>query len=179
MNKELVVTKNFDGTVDIIILNLGRKFSQEQILALPDIKYYTDNGVEVCFCNKSELPDLKKIESRKQLFHDGNNVKVDVAWEKNLMPDQLIKRKHLKKLHDKIREELSKESPDTIKISKFQHEYADHSNIKAGIHNEDSHWAELSLKKLDEKVANGEPDKPIIREKLLGKINQLKQEKGE
>lgn len=117
--------------------------------------------------------DKSDLESRKQLYCDGQKIKKDLEWKIRLMPDQLIKRKHLNKLHSKIDEELEKQNPDSIALMKLHQEREFWKSKKCGAHNDCKETSKLALKNLDKKVSDGEPDKPVIRQKLLAKIAEL------
>ena len=95
------------------------------------------------------------------------NLKQDKGWNVRLMPDFLIKQKHLIKLNQKIDQELSKENPDSIKLMKHHRE----KELCSSFTGKD--WAEKALANLDERVAGGEPDKPKIRKALKQKIKEL------
>lgn len=107
-----------------------------------------------------------------KLYFDGelhaDNLKIDTNWEVLLMPVQIIKGKHLAKINQDIDAELAKETPDSILVAKKQRELE-----KAKAYPDPS-WYQIALANLDAKVAKGEPDKPVIRQKLQAKIDALR-----
>lgn len=140
------------------------------------LKPYLDQGLEWFMCDNDDLPPKSTLESRKQWYHDGNTVKADLSWEIRLMPDQLIKRKHIKRLQAQIGQELEKENPDPVALVKLQRKCDQCKEKKAGNQNEDAYWLEVAQANLDERAAKGESDKPLIREKLTAKLKELKNE---
>lgn len=96
------------------------------------------------------------------------NLKQDVSWEKCLMPSYLIRGKHISKLEKTLDNLISNNISDPLEILKLQREKEKSLKFSK------EEWHEQALKNLDARVANGEPDKPVIREKLLAKIEQLK-----
>lgn len=122
-----------------------------------------------------ESPKIDEGNSGKlqeQYYFDGEckdeNLKFDEGWNYCLMPSFLINKKHNKKLNDKASDILSLENLDQINLYKINREK---EKIKSYTELE---WHEQALKNLDDRVLNGEPDKPLIREKLLAKIQELK-----
>lgn len=174
MSKIIIVKKN-DGGVAKVIPN-HNKYGDDKITysECKGLKPYIEQGLEWFLCDNDDLPSKEGLESRKQLYHDGNSVKVDTDWSIRLMPDQLIKKKYLKKLSEKIDAELDSNVQDPINVIKLQRQYEVCKSKKAGIHNEDCFWTELALDSLDSRVTGGESDKPKIREKLNAKIQELK-----
>ncbi|NIQ92437.1 MAG: hypothetical protein GWN93_27030 [Deltaproteobacteria bacterium] len=114
--------------------------------------------------------DKSDLESRKQLYWEGDEIKKDYAWEKRLMPNQLIKRKHIKRLRKKVGDELARTSPNPIDAIAKLLELDECRIEKAGTSNEELFWVEKAVANLDE---DGH-DKPEIRKKLQDKIKELK-----
>jgi len=132
--------------------------------------------LEYCDVEDSSVlkhPNSKEGEYFEALFFDGNcelgNLKYDSGWNVQLMPDHLIKRKQIEKLKQKLDGELAKQTPDAIIIAKTQRECEKLKGVKAGSNNDNLVWTNIALQNLDERVAKGEPDKPLIRQKLLEK----------
>lgn len=121
---------------------------------------------------KDKIPQLSPGESSHQYYFDGDmkieNLKIDKDWKICLMSRNIIKQKHLKNLNDKIDKELEKQNSDPIQIAKLQREKEKCQTFS------EREWYEQALKNLDERVAGGEEDKPIIRKKLEDKIKELK-----
>lgn len=172
-----IIIKKEDGGIIKLIPN-HNKYGDNKIpySECKGLKPYIEQGLEWFLCDNDNLPSKEGLESRKQLYHDGDSVKVDTDWSVRLMPDQLIKKKHLKKLSEKIDAELDSNVQDPINVIKLQRQYEFCKSKKAGVHNEDNFWSELALENLDARVENGESDKKTIRKKLKEKIKELKGE---
>ena len=169
-----IIVKKLDGGIIRIIPNhriYGNEENKRPYSECKGLQSYIDQGFEWFICDHSNLPSKLEMESRKQWYHDGNVVKCDKDWIIRLMPDQLIKRKHIKRIQAKIDAELEKEAPDSVALIRLQRDCDKCGEIKAGPQNENKLWSEIALQNLDERVANGEPDKPLIRQKLMEKIN--------
>lgn len=108
--------------------------------------------------------DKSDLESRKQLYVDGETIKKDLDWEKRLMPDQLIKKKEIAGISKKMKTET-----DPVKIAVFMSDLEEIKSKEAGIDNEEKYWAEKALAGLD----RAEKDKPEVRTKLEQKIQDL------
>lgn len=179
----IVIQKKPDGGIKIHILHSG-KFTKD---ASDKSKRHFTKAKALKNLNSNdyflvdENPKPKDIESRKQLYwendSDGNpRVKIDYSWEKRIMPDQLVKKKYLARLNKNFTDSVNEQNPDTIKCLKLYSKIEECKNIKAGIHNESSFWTQVAIDGLDEKVAKGEIDKPLIRQKLIEKLNELKRD---
>ena len=168
--KQIIVKKN-DGGIVIITPNHDKYGDQEGKRPFSEcngLGPYLREGLEWFVCNNSDLPQKSQMESRVQWYHDGNIVKVDSEWLIRIMPIQLIRKKHQAGCDKKIDAELAKENPDVITIAKLQREK---EKCKGWTENE---WYEQALKNIDERVADGEADKPLIRKKLTEKIEGIK-----
>jgi len=108
------------------------------------------------------------LETREQIYYDGNNLKIDLPWEIMLMPLQVIKDRHIKKLNQKIQDQLNSANHDVIKILTLNQEK---DVCKSW---DDLRWDQQALINLDERVSDGDEDKPNIREQLLVIIQQIK-----
>lgn len=117
-----------------------------------------------------EESDLPAHEYHESLYFDGDcikeNLKVDTSWEVQLMPEGLIKEKHLTRVNTKLDQELNKQTPSLLDVVKLQRKKEKAKDFKT------KEWYQQALANLDERVANGEPDKPLIRQKLQEKINE-------
>jgi len=138
----------------------------------PETKVYSDAGHD--WFPHDGVVDESGIESSAQLYHDGTNeIKKDLNWEIKLMPDYIIKNKHLERIRADLDTELEKINPDAVKVVKMQRDLDKHKEIKAGGHNEDPVWINVAIANLDKRVAKGEADKPGIRQKLIDKKAEL------
>lgn len=180
MGNKVIIVKKEDGGVVRIIPNHAKygegldKDGQPKkpFTELDDLKKYIAQGLKWFACDNNDLPAKSAMESRKQWYHDGDKVKVDTNWELRVMPDHLIKKKQLKKLAAKLDQCI--DSGDALEALKAHRDHEKCKTMEAGIHNEDKVWTELALANLDKRVADGQADKPVIREKLLKKIKELK-----
>lgn len=99
-----------------------------------------------------------------QLELNGDSVVVNENKDKGMMPSHIIKAKHYYRMMEKIEDEMAKESPDMMVVTRYQLESEackKYSEIEC---------YEQALKNLDE---DGH-DKPVIRQKLDAKITELK-----
>lgn len=128
-------------------------------------------------CKSSNFIDVEESliplpeDSNHQLFFDGEisvqNLKRDKDGAVKIYPLSLLRNKFLKEINSKIDTELEKESPDSISIVRLQREKEKLILLT------DKELYEKAIAGLDERVAGGEPDKPLIREKLQAKIKEL------
>lgn len=125
-------------------------------------------GLDYIIMNLEDLPEQKEGFYHEQLHFEGDSLRVDSQWNKQLMPPFLIKQKHLKKIDEKLDLELQKVDPDMVELIKLNR-----NKEKIPSFN-DLQMLELALQGLDERVRGGESDKPIIREKLNNKIRDLR-----
>jgi hypothetical protein len=104
-------------------------------------------------------------------YLDGNgNIQVDTSWDMKLMPKQLIHSKNIVLKNSIIDSELDNETPDLLKIIRASRSIDKvKSEARAGSV-ETKYIYEQALANLDARVANGEPDKAVIRQKLEAKI---------
>ncbi len=107
-------------------------------------------------------------ESRVQIYHDGENLKLDLGWEHRLMPVAVIKRRHLIKLESQLSQSLSVDDVDYKTALSLLCER------DACAQWSDSQWYQKALEHLNARVSDGDGDKPKIRQKLLSKIQELK-----
>lgn len=122
-------------------------------------------GLEYIDLKASDVPvSNSRTGNYQEMIHfDGSckkeNLKQDKNWEAVLMPTFLIQQKHYARVNKKINSES---------VFSYQLEKEKCKNWS------EYEWYEQALKNLDERVADGEPDKPQIREKLKAKIKKLK-----
>lgn len=146
-----------------------RDFREDRVF-----KKYLEMGYDYFVTDMKNIPSKKGIESRKQLYHDGDEVKFDSKWEYRLMPDQLIKSKHITRLNSKLDKLLSSKNADPIEALRIAREIEKHKAVAAGPHNTDLHWLKVADSNLDERVKSGESDKPKIRKAIKAKLEDLK-----
>lgn len=150
-----IIVKNEDRSVSIIHPNQKkygegkRPYSEYPTLTKESVWFWTDQKID-----KSDL------ESRAQLYWDGESVKKDIGWDVAVMPVDVLCRKHRSRCDKKLDDELAKEAPDPIKIAKIQREK------EKCLSWTDKEWYQQALKNMDE---DGH-DKKLIRKKLKEKL---------
>lgn len=117
--------------------------------------------------------NLPQTDDGMKRYIEGGVWKVDSDWSKKIMPKKNILLKKREKLVIEMDSELSKENPDIAKIIKINRDLNDKFHPKKYKEWNDVAVYELALQGLDERVQNNEPDKPLIRQKLQTKINEL------
>lgn len=169
----------FDNEVETYFFIWKKKMSDETELEFMDRMSINHpncpekfKNVPFVDLNENEIPT--NIDPDIPLFFDGLNIKRDIGFENYLMRLPILEKKHLKILNNKIKDEFNKEKiADPVKLVRLQWERDDCKNWTT------KQWYEQALKNLDERVAGGESDKPVIREKLLAKIEELKTKEKE
>lgn len=167
-NEKIITVEKQRKVLKTRVVQVKKSFLVKTIRPYSECKAlqpYIEQGFEWFW--QDEQVDKSDIESRKQLYHDGNQIKKDLSWEIKLMPDQLIKKKHTRALNAELEIHLS--NNDTLNALKKQREIEKIKDIKAGPHNEDSFWLQKSL----DGLSRASIDKPIIRKKLQDKIAEL------
>jgi hypothetical protein len=168
--KKIIVVKT-DGSISIIHPNQkkygdedGKKpYSECKMLQLyPDQEWFVTDQV----IDKSDL------ESRKQLYVEAGTteIKKDLTWEKMLMPDQLIKRKHLKALQKEFEEELEKSNADPLVCMRLNSQINKDAERPAGPNNDSEFWSAKAL----ERLSKASKAKPEIEAKLNAKLAKLR-----
>ena len=127
-----------------------------------------------------EISELKKFESKdsyhEMIYFDGdcniNNLKQDKSWENCLMPTFLLRKKGIARNIKDVEVELEKKKPSTVKLAKLQYKL---TKLKKMVPTEqhNTFWVREALDGLDKRVAEGKPDKPIIRNKLEEKLKKF------
>lgn len=151
------------------------------------LQEHIDKGRDWFVCENDDLPKKSEIESRKQLYHDGYAVKIDTDWSRRLMPAHCVRKRHLAIFDKEIDAELNGQDVDIKKISNVQRqrEMVQIKRCTCPLVARDTcactcgyelFWAETALQNLDKRVAKGESDKPVIREKLQQILQKLKKE---
>jgi len=131
------------------------------------------NGLESIILDDSEIPisNSQTGNYHEMIYFDGpctkENLKQDKNWEVMLMPVFLIKQTYEKRLNEKIDLELNKEDSDLKQIFKWQQE------LKSLSEYSDLKWYQQALINLEDSVRLGNPDKPLIKQKLNAKISSL------
>ena len=171
---EMLVKDEVEGNV---VVRKLKKYSESMAF-----KKIEEQGFKYKQCDGKF--DKSEIESRAQIYWEdlpnGDfEVKKDLTWDVKIMPDEIIKKKLLKKLQKSLDEELAKNDGDAFSALRLHREIEKLKSIKATNQNENPFWIEKAIEGLDTKVANGESDKSKIRKILKDKIKQLKKTKGE
>lgn len=144
--------------------------------------------LEYILIDKADAPESNSNNNNwhEMIYFDGPctlaNLKQDKEWDVQLMPVPLILSEGFNYFSNEIDLELEKPQPGFLKLTQCQSEINRlHKCIrKMGEGGELKKKEALidiykfSLERLDEKVNNGKPDKPLVRNKLNAKITQLK-----
>lgn len=136
----------------------------------------------------SQLPSEASDEFfHEQLYVNGSfsieNLVVDSSWNERLMPNFLIRKKRINRINQLIDNELNEVDPDMISVIRLNREKELLSDAKwlsktltpQQVAANDLQMAQLALSELDARVASGESDKPVIRQKLQDKISLLQE----
>lgn len=186
MSKVIVVKKEDGGVVLIYPSELfGEEEGQRPFSSCPALLTHIEQGRSWFICDSTEIQNLSNRESRKQLYHDGDTVKVDKNWGIRLMPSHCIKSRHIESIDTRIDALLSSNVTDPMEVVKYQREKEKCLNVKCKCPRElrllacecghDEFWYDIALKNLDKRVAKGESDKPLIRQKLNKQIKKFKE----
>lgn len=164
------VWKKRDGGVVYNHLPDSHGFKPEEY-PLPKASWVNDT-VGYFIVDDSDLVKLAEGEYFEQLYLEGEeisiaNLKKDTSWENMLMPDFLVKRKYLSHLKQKIDDEINKQTPDVVVLTKLNCEIDNCLRNSSELF-----WAEKAIEGLT-RVAPGK-NTTIIREKLNKKIEALK-----
>jgi len=137
----------------------------------PYYKEIADISTYVIF-DQAHMPLLgKDYFEHAQLYLENDHVLADTNWERCLMPARAIRARHVKRVIAQRNALLEQSDPDAIKVLRLQMEM---EKAKSWT---DIEWYGQALKNLDRRVqVEGEPDKPVIREKLKQKIAQLQEQ---
>jgi len=171
-----VIIKRPDGTLNILNPNQdkydhkGNDPKKKPLLECKPLKELTKSGKKVseeyeCFAIDIDDIDVSDIEHTDQFYCDGHELKKDYGWEKNLMPDYIIKNRHINDLNNSLKTET-----DPLQAIKIFSEINDIKEKKATNKNTDVFWSELALKSLEK----SSKQKPEIKKKLQQKIKELK-----
>lgn len=163
------VFKKNDGSV---VYNYPSQKYQDRIedCKIPDEL----NGLPFIVADTAEIPKSNSNtgDYHEMIHFDGDchkdNLKQDKEWNCVLMPDFLIKQKRLASKAAILDAELEKQSPDPVQVVKLQREIEKTKECNCPIKHKE--WA---LEGLDSRVAKGESDKPVVRQKLLNKKAEL------
>lgn len=136
------------------------------------LRFPEETRLEWFVCDNEDLPPKSTLESRRQWYHDGNQVKADLSWEKRLMPAHCIRNRHI----DAINRDLDAALNDDSKTAKDALRLQREKEICKTWGEQE--WYEQALKNLDKRVASGEPDKPLIRAALNQKISEHAEKAG-
>lgn len=118
--------------------------------------------------NEAPVSESETGNYHEMIYFDGEceleNLKQDKEWAAQLMPLFLIKQKQENFINTILDSELEKESPDVIEVVRKCREKEKLKNKN------ESELYKMAL----ENLSRSEIDKPIIREKLIAKIEELK-----
>lgn len=161
-NQKIRIFKKPDGRA---ILNyVAAKYTNdlENCRIPPDLE-----GLPYVVVSREDIASLE-IEYVEQLYIDGDckkeNLKKDIGWENCLMSWSTIRKKHLDNINAKLDTELDNEQPDPVTVLKLQRQKEKCASFSQ------KDWYQQAIENLDNRVQNGEPDKPVVRQKLLSRI---------
>lgn len=169
----------YTDTNDQIILesfSAGAQLSDVQNFPIPErLTGLTPTIKQMCDLNFTDHTgsccDFPATNHIDKWYLDGNgNIQVDSNWDLKLMPKSIIHSKNIALKNEIIDSELENETPDLLTIiraSRSIEKVKSEAKI-TGI--ETQYIYEQALANLDDRVTNGEPDKPVIRQKLEAKI---------
>lgn len=176
----------FKRSDDSIIYEYFNEYTQTTELVNSVPVHELCSGLPSIVCNDSDIPNTSDSVLLEQIYVSGEfttqNILVDSTWDNRLMPNFLIRKKRVEKIDEFLSAELAKISPDMIEVMRKNLEKSNLLNTKVWIgpnltqqqiSANDLQMAQLALSELDARVANGEPDKPVIRQKLEQKIQDL------
>lgn len=131
--------------------------------------YFDDETNLDVFASKFKWISVIEIDDEQvknfnieQLSIQDGKLAIDENWEENIMPSSAIAKRHLKNINNKIDALLSSEDFDAREAFKCLLE------IERSKFRTENEW----LKTAHENLKKSGVDKPIIREKLINKINQ-------
>lgn len=167
MSKILII-KKADGGIVRIIPNAEKYGEDKKLLhQCKAASVYIQDGNTFFEMEQSDFPDKSKLESRCQLYHEGDSIKIDSAWERRVMPCQLIKSKEIKYQTALIDAELAKEAPDAVELVRAQRKIEQVKTMT------DVETYEMAI----ENLARAEVAKPEIEAKLQEKVSTEKGKK--
>lgn len=111
--------------------------------------------------------DLPDHEYTNQMIIDGDTIKVDSDKSKTILPLKFVHAKHIKALNKALDLELEATEPDTVKILKLSREKE--KALKLTVEDNEKELIEIALAGL----ARAPIDKPLIREKLQARLDEL------
>jgi len=171
----------YTGENDQIILESFREnFTLQEIQSfqIPDFAQgLTPSIKQMCNLNHNEhngsCCDFPPVDHIDKWYLDQNgNIQIDNSWDLKLMPVSVIYEKNNKIKNDIIDNELNQENPDVISLIRSMRS-KEKTKLGASLNADQSDIKKLyeeALSNLDYRVSNGEPDKPVIRQKLEAKI---------
>ena len=134
----------------------------------PHIKQMCELDISEHTGSCCDFPATNHID--KWYLDNNGDIQVDTNWDIKLMPKPLIHSKNVVLKNQIIDSELENEEPDLIKIIRASRSIEKvKSQAKIGAQDSKNIYEE-ALANLDDRVANGEQDKPVIRQKLEAKI---------
>ena len=143
---------------------------------VPAPKYQDDidsckipEGLASCSVMVTDLDAIPAREHTAQLYMESDVLKSDTAWEKTLMPDSIVKMKHVANAESQLDAGLALPSPDPIAMLKLQRDAEISKKEEASDTNDSLYWANKALEGLD----RAETDKPAIRTKIEANIAKL------
>lgn len=108
------------------------------------------------------------------LYIEEGNLKSDDSWNRQVMTPRILKNEALSKKRKLLSDELAKQNPDIVVVTKLQFEI---EFVRKKSLDDAEYWAQFALDGLDKRVLDGKADKPIVRQKIEAKLQQIQDEK--
>lgn len=133
---------------------------------LPALQEYIDLGWPWRVINTYEFPSKQGLESRCQIYHENDELKIDSDWNKRLMPCNIIAKRELADLELELDNEYTSLISSSSKIKNLKNKI---KKAKLWEFNPTKEMYETAKNRLD----NSPKEKPNIEEMLAEKIAQL------
>lgn len=159
--------KEFERSdMEVLIMSINPEFNDDlDKVPHPKIDNHPElDNIPYFYVEAKDIPHTSD-SIHKYYTDDKKTVKLDNNWDFCLMKPNVLGQKHIKRLKEKIDNELTKKNTDMKQVMVWTREI---ENCKKW---DKETWYKKALEALDEKVAKGEPDKPKIREKLNHRLN--------
>jgi hypothetical protein len=156
------------------IISEAESLADEQACQMSFLQPHIDLGRTIFLVHKDDVANFKSqaVESRKKIYWTGSEISIDTDWSHRVMPDKVIFKRRILKQQAKIEAELAKPAPDMVLVATVQNEISDMMNNKPK-KDHSQYWLDKGLDGLDERVTDGDGDKPLARQKINDKKNQI------
>ena len=175
MQKVIIQQKN--GYVNFYYPNPMKNFDLETFKQKMNIS--ENDGDILVYDSVEECPfvsnDQKSFtKDPASLYIEEGNLKSDDSWNRQVMTPRILKNEALSKKRKLLSDELAKQNPDIVVVTKLQFEI---EFVRKKSLDDAEYWAQFALDGLDKRVLDGKADKPIVRQKIEAKLQQIQDEK--